>query len=486
MIHRNLNQKQSYILRTAMLGFAFFIFCLVACGGGMNGTVAGSGNGTGNESGNGDGNGNGNGSGSGIGDGIPLPTGAISPDNLNYLGAFRLPGDGWAWGGLGLTYYPEGDPDGANDGTSGSLFGAGFNLANFVSEITIPTPVISPNKNLDDLNTATTLQDFTDLRLPVFQDPNREIPRIGLAYLPAQGNQDSGKLYHTWGQHFEDTTTATHTWSDVDLSAPNIEGPWRIAGQSFYSVNDYMFEIPKAWADTYTGGRRIATGRFRDGGWSGQGPSLFAIAPWEDGNPPAANSEIDAVTLIQYGVSDPGIDHCNAPVDEEGNVAPDCTAANQNPDAQVMDNYHHSDEWSGGAWLSAGDQGAVIFVGTKGTGDRYWYGSYEGPCFACGDLDRGWYSGGFEALIIFYDPADLARVAQGNMDSSELQPYGSLNIDEFLFSSLYMRDNPEVPDAQQKYRLGAVTFDANNGRLYIVEQFADGEKPIIHVWEVGQ
>jgi len=50
----------------------------------------------------------------------------------------------------------------------------------------------------------------------------------------------------------------------------------------------------------------------------------------------------------------------------------------------TMDDYHHSDEWSGGAWVTAGDKSAVIFVGTKGTsncngtisGENAW--EYEG------------------------------------------------------------------------------------------------------------
>lgn len=407
----------------------------------------------------------------------PLPGGVIAPGDLSYLGAFRLPGDGWAWGGLALTYYPGGDASGPSDGAPGSLFGAGFNLDNLVSEISIPEPVLSRSKNLAELNTAETLQDFADLRLPVFRDSAREIPRIGLAYL-------DNRLYHCWGQHFEDTTIATHTWSELDLANPGVKGPWRIEEASFYSLNDYMFAISQNWAGKYTNGRSLATGRYRDGGWSGQGPSLYAIDPWNEGSPPAPTSTIGATVLLQYDRSASEVDHCTAPVDEERNLAPDCTKENQNPEARTVDNYHHSDEWSGAEWLSAGDRAAVIFVGTKGTGDRYWYGTHKGPCFDCGNLDRGWYSAGFAAQILFYDPAGLARVAQGEMDPSEPQPYATLNIDDRLFSDRHMLDHPEIPAAQQKYRLGGVAYDPATRRLYIIEQFADGEKPIVHVWQI--
>ena len=54
-----------------------------------------------------------------------------------------------------------------------------------------------------DLNIAATLQPFTDIRGDLFG--TLEMPRAGLAYLPAQGEQTTGKLYFTWGQHLEES-----------------------------------------------------------------------------------------------------------------------------------------------------------------------------------------------------------------------------------------------------------------------------------------
>ena len=58
-----------------------------------------------------------------------VPEGLLGPENLVYVGAFRLP-DGreeydWAWGGAALTFYPDGDPGGPDDGFSGSLYAVG-------------------------------------------------------------------------------------------------------------------------------------------------------------------------------------------------------------------------------------------------------------------------------------------------------------------------------------------------------------------------
>nr|MBN1229762.1 hypothetical protein [Anaerolineae bacterium] len=388
------------------------------------------------------------------------PEDLIYPEDLVYLGAFRLPDDapdeiGWLWSGGALTYYPDGDPNGPDDGFPGSLFGTGHDWNTWVSEIDIPQPVISAGKNPDDLNMATTLQPFEDIKDGLVG--YLEIPRVGLAYLPAQGDQISGKLYFAWAQHMgEMDTNPTHGWAELDLSNPNSAGLWRIDNYWNYVTGDYLLDIPVEWADVYAPGRYLATGRFRDGGQGSQGPTLFAIAPWLEGNPPAPNSTLSALPLLQYG-----------DVYTEG--------------SPTVTNYHHSDEWNGVAWMTAGDRAAVIFAGTKGVGDC-WYGCSDGTVWeppypeSCGEDGRGWWSTGFTAQMIFYDPADLAAVALGDIEPWEPQPYAEMNLDDILF---YF-DHP-----QQNARIGAAAFDRNNGLLYLLELFGDGDKPLVHVWSIS-
>ena len=128
--------------------------------------------------------------------GIPM-----QPSDLAYQGAFRLPDSpgmpenvnwGWANWASALTYYPDGDSAGPADGYPGSLFGAGHDQTQYISEVSIPVPVVSAGKNLAELNTAATLQDFANIQGGLFG--YLEMPRVGLAYLPAQGSQSSGKL----------------------------------------------------------------------------------------------------------------------------------------------------------------------------------------------------------------------------------------------------------------------------------------------------
>ncbi|HET6444321.1 MAG TPA: hypothetical protein VFI27_07035 [candidate division Zixibacteria bacterium] len=392
----------------------------------------------------------------------------IEHTDLAYLGAFRLPDGppeiGWSWSGEALAYYPSGDPEGPADGFPGSLFGTGHNLSQFVSEITIPIPVNSQSKNLNELNAARTLQEFQDIRGELFPHLDFELPRAALAYLPPAGGDATGKLHFAWGQHLQDERPApSHGWSDLDLSIPQPAGAWVIGDFSPYSVNDYLFPIPDDWAAAHLPGFRLVTGRFRDGGWSGQGPSLIAYNPPDTSTPSPAGTRLSAVPLILYAST---------------------------LDSEILDtsltlnDYHHADEWSGGAWLTAGDKQAVIIAGTKGQGDS-WYGFANGvvwpddppypevpePPFG----DRGWWSTTFEGQLLLYDPDDLAAVARGEMAPYEPQPYAALNIDAFLYN---------VDSVQQKEHLGAVAFDHDLGLLYILEPLVDEEKPIVHVWQI--
>jgi hypothetical protein len=187
-----------------------------------------------------------------------------------------------------------------------------------------------------------------------------------------------------------------------------------------------------------------------------------------------------------------------------------------------LNGYQHPDEWEGGAWLTttSGRQ-AVLFAGTKATGEKFWYGYVhpDGPQKVCVDAHvtdyvtcrmadgaacpagdfpgccdesaggcsslRGWWSNRFDAQFLLYDPADLARVANGQMESWEPQPYASVDIDEHLYLNPPEGDLQTVGwGDQRRYRIGDVTFDRASGLLYVLELYADGPKPVVHVWRV--
>jgi hypothetical protein len=395
-------------------------------------------------------------------DSATAPAARIQPADLVYRGAFRLP-DGpeefaWGWSGQALAYRDDGDPKGGGDDYPGSLFGTGHNWHQHVSEIGIPKPVVSKTKNLAELNTATTLQKFRDIRAGKF--PEMEQARAALAYLPKQGKQTSGKLYYCWGPHMDEgSIQPSHGWCDLDLAKPNTAGPWKLGKLSRYIINDYIFPIPNAWADKHTPGLRLATGRFRDGGQGSQGPTLIAYGPWNDGNPPKAGAAVKATPLLRYSSVTDEVQH-------------------------KLKGYHHSDEWSGGAWLTAGKKSAAVFIGTKGQG-KCWYGfangivwPEEGPWPKVPDYpndQRGWWSTSFTAQIMFYDPADLAAVAAGKKKPHEPQPYATMDIAKVLYRK---KPRPEFT------HVGAAAFDRARGLLYVIEPRGDEDKSLIHAWHI--
>jgi len=378
----------------------------------------------------------------------------------------------WAYSGYAMTYFPGGDPEGAIDGFPGSLFAVGHDHQQMVSEISIPFPVVSANPA--SLNTAETLQPFANITDGMFGE--LEIPRAGLSYLPPMGAQIRGKLYFTWGQHFQFEETPSHGWAELDLTNPAPSGPWLIGDYPNYVLNDYLFEIPANWASTYAPGFRLATGRFRDGVWSGLGPALFAIAPWEEGNPPATGTRLNRVLpLLLYGENIPG-----------------------NPEIDISKGYQmvgfaEPDEWSGGAWLTTGAKSAVVMVGTKAIGNT-WYGFSNGVEYpTSGDPneeipevpawphdDRGWWSEQIRAQLIFFNPDDLAAVVHGQMETWEPQPYAMLDITDFLINPGFDYEN------YKRALVGALAFDRSNGLIYIMERQAlfEGES-VVHVFKIS-
>ena len=225
------------------------------------------------------------------------------------------------------------------------------------------------------------------------------------------------------------------------------------------------------------------------------GPNLIAYRPWmNNGTPAASGAYIEAIPLLQYESS------FNTENIEHG-----------------LSGYQHPDEWNGGAWIgTASGKSAVIIVGTKATGAKYWYGYVNplGPQFPCVDADitdfttcrladgspcpqtdfrecsghntyRGWWAARWDSQFIFYDPADLARVAAGELAAWEPQPYAVLDIDEHLFFNPSGAENDMLGTGiQRRYRLGDVAYDRVHNLIYVLELFADGAAPVVHIWRM--
>ncbi len=387
--------------------------------------------------------------------GVPL-----QPADLTYLGAFAYPApDDWAYSGHALAYYPDGDPTGPADGYPGSLYVAAHTWDDLVGEIAIPAPVVSDN--FDDLPQATVLRPLTDITGGWKDNCTYNADCIyrevdGLEYLP---NVDKiawnlRDWYNTAG-YDQDSLG----WSDLDMSS--AQGVWHIGdrpsdGNLFHNAKtcDYLFKAPEGFASQYLEGKWLIAGNHRQAGAFGgsQGPTLYALAPWEDGNPPASGQNLDALALLYYP-----------------EIYPGCL---DDPNECYFPNYRPADDWGGGAWVQTSNKRGILIVGRKGLGDN----CYGTPGETCGadpcDPYKGYHAYPYEPQILFYDPQELTEVVAGTRQPWEVVPY-----------QVY-RPTSEVLDPECGV-LGAAAYDADRGLLYVTEREAGpwGET-VVHVWQV--
>ena len=393
----------------------------------------------------------------------PAAVGLIQPADLVYEGAFWLPNgatddQSWAYTPGGLTYMPNGDPTGPSDGYPGSLVGPGHDWFHLVGEASIPVPVISTNPAT--LPVATQLHPFVDLTGGLLAGQGSVDTFGDVAYLEAQGAQTSDKIYWTAYEYYNVSAVnyLSHGWAETNLSSPQAQGLWRLGSASdpvYHAMrtSDYMCDVPRAWADTFIGGRYLVSGRSREAGCCGgaQGPALFAFAPWQDGNPPAYGAELGALPLLYY---------------------PEIVACIADPGQCLWPDYRACDNWQGLAWLEVGGSQAVVVSGTKALGaNRYGLGD---P----GDCDygiQGYHCDPYVGEILFYDPNQLAEVAAGTRDPWSVLPYAYYrpvdNIGAYL-----------LPSCQNGNFRGAA-FDRARALLYV--QQVEGEDVLVHVFRVS-
>ncbi len=398
----------------------------------------------------------------------------INPAGFVYMGAFRLPDD-FSYAGEALAYNRDGDGGpsgaGAQDGYKGALNVTNLNQMDqgFVAEFSIPAPVISPSKNLEELNTAVLLNQPVNIRpANVNSWPYVDIWRTGLTYVPGER-----RLYSSWGFHYQvggEKTASISCCSADNLASSEKLGAWFVGSSVQPPVdamlNEYLFSLPQTWANANTNGRALVTGRCRDGGLSGLGPTLYAVNLLGANTPPAPGAQLDCSTLLKYG-------------SVEG--------TNEYEFPNSIDGYKLCDAWRDVAWISAGNQAAVVFTGVKGLGNN-WYG-YQGekmlhdwviadtpyPDFFATDPDgKGWRANNYQPMAILFNPSDLAAVANGTMNSYQPQPYAVIRFDTSLFWGAGRI-------------IHSASYDAENRLLYVTEFGAPSDgRLIIHVWKVNE
>ena len=394
--------------------------------------------------------------------GDDIPENALNPSRIEYLGAFRVPGGSapgdsrlsWSFSLGGITYSPDGDT-GSSDNHPGSLFGAGHAQIGPIAEISIPNPVIS--KDLNELPTAEFIQHFTDASDWYHDYEGYDHDRIHeLQYVPGQQ-----KIYWSQGiESYGNYDIAHHGCTDPILGQfvgtewqPNVQssGVWHIGDKPATGV--VMFTIPQSWAteNLQDPDRILVTSGESTTGVARRGIGLFAIAPWKYGNPPADGATLDYESILLYGTA-------------QGHEM-------ENRNAAVCN--------GGGAWIEHDSESALALYQSMGYGANWYNGHGYG---GAGSSDNVKY------VLRLYNTDDLADAVQGIKELYEPQPYTNVDITPFMIrSSDYYGDAHNIrglSGCNGTKRLG-MAYDETGKYLYITEFYADGVKPVIHVFKIG-
>ncbi len=410
-----------------------------------------------------------------------VPEGTISPEQITYKGAFRVPYLGNAsditkpyWGDSGnIAYYPDGDGGEGNssDAFKGSLFFTGHEW--WTTEMSIPQPVMS--KNFYDLNIATELQPFRQVRLgEVGEEKTREI-----IYLP-----HLDKIFFGQGKFsYADRSRPYHGWYERDLSNPEIDGLWYLGGldsdgsplqQGLGVINDDGDEysigvglsgwhstlIPDDWAIKHLGGvKTLGVGKHQNG------PSLFAVAPWDKASVVPGDWDSDRNILIDRGKMQyiPLLAYYRTQYQEE---------------LPTIENMGQGDAWLESSWLVSNDRQAFMVAGMVGYGNTFYNNGAAGI---------NWNQNG-RLVLKFYDTAELAAVAAGELMSYEPQPYATLDITSYMFWDYF--GERRKPDRRTDNPVIGLAYDHIHNYLYIVEIGGHDELgslkdyPVVHVFQV--
>jgi hypothetical protein len=371
----------------------------------------------------------------------------LSFDRLQYLGAFRLPGDDnsgdtFSYGGGPIAFNPE----------RGSLFAAA--RSGRVAEITIPAPVQSAD--VSALTRADFLQPFHDPTEGHIKDVATQ--GAGLAGLLVH----DGRLYGTGLIYYDaqNTQTVSHFSRPMDLAHAGA-GPMRRVWQQGRTgfVAGYLASVPPEW-QSRLGGPAI-TGQccvpiVSRTSW---GPAAFAWKPADL----ADAGEVSAVPLVYYPSDHPTLGPWSG----------------SNP------TYGGTIEMGGVALI--GGTRTALFVGRNGTGP-YCYGigtsnksldqtttaKGEKLCYDPTTSDKGQHAYPYRYQMWAYDLSEWAEVAAGRRDPWSVKPYAVWPF--------------ELPTPEPSVRIIGVAYDAAGRRLFVSQRGADRDtyssRAVMHIFHI--
>jgi hypothetical protein len=355
----------------------------------------------------------------------------VQEGNLEYVGAFRLPsgnfgGSTFTYGGRALAFNP------ANN----SLFIVGSDEHQMVAEINIPNIVNSAS--LTNLATATVRQNFVDASegRRQQQDNGNGVVTGGLL---VHGGRLIGTVYRFYDSG-SSTQSVSHYSRPLSLSTTGqVVGLTKVGNVEAGFVSGYMTHVPESWRSAF--GAPALTGNCCISiiGRTSWGPAAFAFDPGNIGQ----SGTVPAQPMVYYTSSNPldryestGISF-NGTTRIPGVVFPEGTSS-------------------------------VLFVGHQGIGP-YCYGTGS-QCNDPSSPYQGDHAYPYRSQIWAFNANDLLRVKNGQAQPWSVRPYAIWHFD-----TPFDKNSP-----------GGVAYDPATARIFVAQRNADGDRPVILVYRVGQ
>lgn len=385
----------------------------------------------------------------------------VEPANLVYLGSFQLPqvpcsSPTYAcfhYGGTAITY----------DSADNSLYIVGHPYGQEITEVSIPTPVIT--SNVSALPTATLLQNFShaldgEINLVNPTDPNSHYIGGELVY--------AGKLIVSVYSYYDGagTQTTSHFTRPLNLAVTGqLLGPFRVGTQYPGFVSGYMTLVPAEWQSLLGGPALTGNCCLAIASEQSNGPAVSVFNPSTLGT----ENPAPAIPLLGYPHSNP--------------VSYDGT---QSAWGITSDIYNGSTKITG-IVFPVGTR-SILFFGRQGTGS-FCYGpgttdttlagtpvsnGVEVWCYDPADSSKGTHAYPYQYQVWAYDANDLLKVKNGSESQYTPQPY-----------DIWPLNLPFSSDTNPHY-IGGVAYDPSTNRIYISQECVYANcSPIIDVFQVN-
>lgn len=361
----------------------------------------------------------------------------LSAGDISYIGAFTVPKDQeMVLGGSCLSI-----------SKTGNLYICGDD--DKVTEISIPSPVISTVVN--NLPRAQSLQSYFDItkgKLTQQENTGNSGP-YEFGDVIVLGDDICWTIYEYYNVAGRDHLSYGCTKS---LDASGSSGLWHIGPYSNGKPHNYFHTVQTSDYIAYNynassqgcllSGRTRAAGAF--GGSSG--PALYELCP--PSTHQATGTEILSASVLMTFPSD----------------------------IQWASKYKPKDMWRGVAVLGR----TVLMFVRKAQGPVFykhdprpaWNYSDDKPQQLCSGEGGGYHAGPYEAQFQLYDWEDLKEVQDGKRDAWDVLPYSTFAIPGWWDTC--------------KQEIGDMAYDPVSNRVYITQPNADGNRPVVHVFQVPQ